>query len=145
MTIPLTILAAFALLLGLVGTPAWPWFHSFLSGTPVAVRLSGFSEPGLLPVMVSSSIVVFLGLGLGWYFYGRKPIVSAEAPDAVGQPATPHLHRPRPRLLRRRALWRDSDSPEYRMVPHLRLARSLGMEWRGANRLAPGARLRLDR
>ena len=30
MTIPLTILAAFALLLGFVGTPAWPWFQSFL-------------------------------------------------------------------------------------------------------------------
>ena len=90
MTIPLTILAAFALLLGLVDTPVWSWFHSFLSGTPVAVRLSGFSEPGLLTVMISSSIVVFLGLGLGWYFYGRKPIVSAEAPDAVGR-LQPHI------------------------------------------------------
>ena len=24
-----------------------------------------------------------LGLGLGWWFYGRKPIASAEAPDAL--------------------------------------------------------------
>ena len=31
-------------------------------------------------------------------------------------------------------------SPEHRLVPHLRLARSLGLERRGANRLAPGAR-----
>jgi NADH-quinone oxidoreductase subunit L len=40
--------------------------------------------------MVISSLIVFLGLGLGWWFYGRKPIVSAEAPDAVGKlsPAT---------------------------------------------------------
>jgi len=90
MTIPLTILAAFALLLGLVDTPVWGWFHSFLSGTPAVVRISGFSEPGLLAVMISSSLVVFLGLGLGWYFYGRKPIVSAEAPDAFGR-LEPHV------------------------------------------------------
>jgi NADH-quinone oxidoreductase subunit L len=90
MTIPLTILAAFALLLGLVDTPVWSWFHSFLSGTPVNVRITGFSEPGLLTVMVSSSIVVFVGLGLGWWFYGRKRIVSAEAPDAVGR-LQPHI------------------------------------------------------
>ena len=32
MTIPLVILAAFAILLGFVGTPAWPWFQSFLEG-----------------------------------------------------------------------------------------------------------------
>jgi NADH-quinone oxidoreductase subunit L len=35
--------------------------------------------------MISSSLLVFLGLGLGWYFYGRKPIQSAEAPDALGE------------------------------------------------------------
>jgi NADH-quinone oxidoreductase subunit L len=85
MTIPLTILAAFALFLGLVDTPVWSWFHSFLSGTPAVVRFTAFSEPGLLTVMLSSSVVVFVGLGLGWWFYGRKPIVSAEAPDAVGR------------------------------------------------------------
>jgi NADH:ubiquinone oxidoreductase subunit 5 (subunit L)/multisubunit Na+/H+ antiporter MnhA subunit len=90
MTIPLTILASFALLLGLVDTPVWAWFHSFLSGTPAAVRISGFSEPGLLTVMISSSLVVFVGLGLGWYFYGRKPIVSAEASDPVGR-LQPHV------------------------------------------------------
>ena len=90
MTIPLTILAAFALLLGLVDTPVWSWFHSFLSGTPAVVRIAGFSEPGLLAVMISSSVVVFVGLGLGWWFYGRKPIASAEAPDAVGR-LQPHM------------------------------------------------------
>ncbi|HLP76177.1 MAG TPA: NADH-quinone oxidoreductase subunit L, partial [Candidatus Paceibacterota bacterium] len=32
MTTPLMILAAFAILLGFIGTPAWPWFQSFLTG-----------------------------------------------------------------------------------------------------------------
>src|SRR5271168_3102216 len=44
MTMPLVILAAFAILLGLVGTPAWPWFDSFLSGQPAVLNFAGFSE-----------------------------------------------------------------------------------------------------
>jgi NADH-quinone oxidoreductase subunit L len=83
MTIPLTLLAACAILLGFLGTPAWPWFQSFLNGTSAPLSFGGFSEPGLIPVMLSSSAIVILGLLLGWYFYGRKPIVSAEAPDAL--------------------------------------------------------------
>jgi NADH-quinone oxidoreductase subunit L len=84
MTVPLAILAVCAVLLGFLGTPAWPWFQSFLEGTSSSFSLAGFSEPGIVPVMLSSSLIVFLGLGLGWYFYGRKPIESAGAPDAVG-------------------------------------------------------------
>jgi NADH-quinone oxidoreductase subunit L len=85
MTVPLVILAAFAMLLGFIGTPAWPWFQSFLKGNRAAFSLAAFSEAGTLPVMLSSSLLVFLGLGLGWWFYGRKPIESAEAPDALGK------------------------------------------------------------
>ena len=85
MTVPLVILAAFAIFLGFVGTPAWPWFQSFLEGNHTTFSLAAFSEPGIIPVMLSSSVLVFLGLGLGWYFYGRKPIETAEAADALGQ------------------------------------------------------------
>jgi NADH-quinone oxidoreductase subunit L len=85
MTIPLVILAAFAVLLGFLGTPAWPWFQSFLEGTSAPVSFAAFFEPGIIPVMISSSLLVFLGLALGWYFYGRTPILSAESPDAVGK------------------------------------------------------------
>jgi NADH-quinone oxidoreductase subunit L len=85
MTIPLVILAAFAVLLGFLGTPAWPWFQSFLEGHSTPLSFSEFSAPGILPVMLSSSLLVFLGLGLGWYFYGRTPIASAESPDALGK------------------------------------------------------------
>ncbi|HSY34392.1 MAG TPA: NADH-quinone oxidoreductase subunit L [Acidobacteriaceae bacterium] len=85
MTVPLALLSVFALLLGFFGTPAWPWFQSFLDDSPLAVNFGAFGEGGILPVMLISSLIVFLGLGLGWYFYGRRPIVSAEAPDAVGK------------------------------------------------------------
>jgi NADH-quinone oxidoreductase subunit L len=90
MTVPLVLLSVFALLLGFFGTPAWPWFQSFLDDTPLAVKFSAFGEGGILPVMLVSSLIVFLGLGLGWYFYGRKPIESVDAPDSFGKlsPAT---------------------------------------------------------
>jgi len=85
MTIPLVILAPFAVLLGFAGTPAWPWFQSFLDDTSAPFSSPAFFEPGIIPVMISSSMLVFLGLALGWYFYGRKPIASAESPDALGK------------------------------------------------------------
>jgi len=79
MTVPLVILAVFAVALGLIGTPMWPWFQRFVEG--------GASAPesgGLLAVMVTSSLIVFAGLGLGWWFYGRKPIPDCDAEDAIG-------------------------------------------------------------
>ena len=34
MIIPLVVLAAFSMLLGFIGSPAWPWFQGFLDGGP---------------------------------------------------------------------------------------------------------------
>ncbi|MGB6905205.1 MAG: NADH-quinone oxidoreductase subunit L [Acidobacteriaceae bacterium] len=83
MTQPLVVLAVFAVLLGFVGTPAWPWFQSFLAGERTGLDFGRFGEAGLLPLMVISSLIVFAGLGLGWWFYGRKPILHATDPDAL--------------------------------------------------------------
>jgi NADH-quinone oxidoreductase subunit L len=83
MTIPLVILAALSMLLGLIGTPAWPWFTLFLDGQQAKVDFSGFAENGVLAVMLSSTVTLFLGLGIGWWFYGRKPIEDVEAPDTL--------------------------------------------------------------
>jgi NADH-quinone oxidoreductase subunit L len=85
MTIPLSILAVFAVFLGFVGTPAWPWFQSFLSAQPLAFNMHALFEPGLLALMLYSSLLVFAGLLLGWWFYGRKAIVRATDPDALGR------------------------------------------------------------
>ncbi|HEX4006861.1 MAG TPA: NADH-quinone oxidoreductase subunit L [Acidobacteriaceae bacterium] len=83
MTVPLVILAVFAAFLGFVGTPAWPWFQAFLAGQSVHFDWTGFSEPGLMTLMVVSTLIVFAGLGLGWLFYGRKPIEGATDADAL--------------------------------------------------------------
>jgi NADH-quinone oxidoreductase subunit L len=93
MTRPLVVLAVFALLLGFVGTPAWPWFQSFLAGESAGLDFARFGEEGLLALMVVSSLIVFAGLGLGWWFYGRKPILHATDPDALEkiQPGVFHV------------------------------------------------------
>ncbi len=82
-TAPLTILAASTMLLGLLGTPTWPWFESFLVGRQAKFELRGFAENGTFPIMLSSTVILFVGLGLGWWFYGRKPIAGLDNPDAL--------------------------------------------------------------
>ena len=88
MTLPLKILAVFAMGLGAIGTPAWPWFRAFLESRPVKFEMAGFDEPGLLALMATSSLVVFIGLGLGWWIYGEKS-PSAEEPDALERAIPP--------------------------------------------------------
>ncbi len=86
MVVPLAILAFFAMALGWIGTPAWPWFRAFLEDRAVSFNMHGFLEPGLLTLMATSAAVVFLGLGLAWAIYGnRSPL--AEEPDALEKAA----------------------------------------------------------
>ena len=86
MTVPLAILAFFAIALGALGTPAWPWFRSFLENKSAEFGFAGFNEPGLLALMATSTVVVFLGLGLGWLLYGNKS-PQAEQPDVLEKAA----------------------------------------------------------
>jgi len=82
MVVPLAILAFFAVTLGLIGTPAWPWFRAFLNGQPAEFDLHAFFEPGILALMGTSTAVVFVGLGLGWWLYvGKSP--NPEDPDVL--------------------------------------------------------------
>jgi NADH-quinone oxidoreductase subunit L len=83
MTIPLAILAGCTMLMGLIGTPLWPWFDAFLDDQRARLNFGGFAEKGLVPVMLLSTSIFFLGLGLGWWLYGRKPVEPSMAPDAL--------------------------------------------------------------
>jgi NADH-quinone oxidoreductase subunit L len=88
MTMPLAILAFFAMALAAIGTPAWPWFKSFLNGNAAPFDWAGFKEPGLAALMLTSSLVVLAGLGLGWWIYGAKS-PAAEEPDALEKAIPP--------------------------------------------------------
>ena len=89
MTVPLVILAGFAILLGVVGTPAWPWFEGFLNGEETTFNFSRLIEGGTLGLMLASAAIVFTGLGLGWFLYGKRQRRTAEEKDVLesAQPA----------------------------------------------------------
>ncbi|HEY1490378.1 MAG TPA: NADH-quinone oxidoreductase subunit L, partial [Verrucomicrobiae bacterium] len=59
MTVPLIILAGFAILLGFVGTPAWPWFDGYLTGEEFSFNLGKLTESGTLTLMIASAAIVF--------------------------------------------------------------------------------------
>jgi NADH-quinone oxidoreductase subunit L len=80
MTMPLLVLAAGAVLLSLVGTPAWPWFHDYLSGH--RGEAAGFSG-AVLGTMLLSTVIVAAGVGLAWRLYVRQPVRSADEPDVL--------------------------------------------------------------
>lgn len=81
MTVPLVILAVFAVLLGFLGTPAWPWFDAFLSGHEAHWDPAHLMEA--MPMMGASTAVVGLGMGVGWWVYGRRGRVTAESRDRM--------------------------------------------------------------
>jgi NADH-quinone oxidoreductase subunit L len=83
MTAPLVLLAVMAVALGFVATPAWPWLQSFLEMRPASLDFGQLMEAGLPQLMVVSSLLVFAGLGLGWWIYGRRPIRHAADADAL--------------------------------------------------------------
>jgi NADH-quinone oxidoreductase subunit L len=62
MTVPLIVLAAGTVLLGIIGTPAWPWFHSYLSGHAAHVQPVHL---GVLAIMLLSTALVALGITAG--------------------------------------------------------------------------------
>jgi NADH-quinone oxidoreductase subunit L len=92
MTVPLVILAGFAILLGFVGTPAWPWFDGFLNGESAVFNFNKLTEAGTLSLMLASAVIVFTGLGLGWWLYGKRLRKTVGEPDVL-QNAQPAIFR----------------------------------------------------
>lgn len=83
MTVPLMLLAFFAVVLGFIGTPAWPWFQAFLSGKQAVLHFNHLLEPQVLKLMALSAVIVFVGMGLSWFLYGRTPIRDARQLDPL--------------------------------------------------------------
>jgi NADH-quinone oxidoreductase subunit L len=84
MTLPLVALAFFAIVLGFLGTPAFPWLQSKLLGEAEVHGEPLFAGAGLMGLSV---VLVALGIGIGWACYGRRPRASAEAPDPLAAAA----------------------------------------------------------
>jgi NADH-quinone oxidoreductase subunit L len=86
MTVPLGLLAICSILLGFLGTPAFPWLQSKLLGAEVEAH-GIFEGAGL---MILSIVLVGGGIGLGWFLYGRKSRVAATDQDPLER-ASPGL------------------------------------------------------
>jgi len=82
MTLPLVILAFFAMALGFFGTPVWPWFHAFLEGHAATSNLGVLFQPELVTLMAVSIVVVGTGIGFAWKLYGNES-PKAEDPDVL--------------------------------------------------------------
>ncbi len=82
MTVPLILLAASTIFLGFIGTPSWRWFQTFHTGEELKYEIGALFHSETLGLMIASGVVVFAGLGLGWWLYGRRPI-SATEPDIL--------------------------------------------------------------
>jgi len=78
MTVPLVILAAFSILLGFIGTPAWPWFQQYLGA---AHEETGWG--GVATLMLISTLVVFAGIGMGGLIYGLFQPETAREKDTL--------------------------------------------------------------
>jgi NADH-quinone oxidoreductase subunit L len=88
MTTPLVILAVSAVLLGAIGTPAWPWFRAFLENHAAPVEMHAFAEPAWLMLLLTSCVIVIVGIGFGWWLYGNKS-PRADEPDALQKAMPP--------------------------------------------------------
>ena len=91
MTVPLIVLAAGAVALGFLGTPAWPWLEAYLNGHELRADFGKLFEWGTLSLMLTSTVVVAIGIGIGAFIYTRKAPRTADEPDPLDR-AQPALH-----------------------------------------------------
>ncbi|MEI8313504.1 MAG: NADH-quinone oxidoreductase subunit L, partial [Verrucomicrobiota bacterium] len=69
MTVPLGILAGAAVLMSIPATPAWPWFHGYHSGEPIALDFARLVEHDFLTIAGLSVVIVAAGIGIGYLLY----------------------------------------------------------------------------
>ena len=80
MTWPLIVLAVCTVALSLILTPAWPWLHDYLSGSPAHVELARLIQP----MLFVSLALVLAGVGAGLLLYRKA---GARDPLQHAQPA----------------------------------------------------------
>lgn len=71
MTAPLVILAVCSILIGFIGTPAWPWLHHYLTGETAHGGASALLKSSFLLLAFVSALVVGAGVGAGWFLYRK--------------------------------------------------------------------------
>ena len=83
MTWPLIMLAIGAILLGFLGTPAFPVFQGYLNADPTEFSFGELFHGDALVLMGVSAVLALGGIALGWKFYGEKSFNPATQEDPV--------------------------------------------------------------
>lgn len=91
MTAPLQVLAFFAIVLGFLGTPAWPWFTSWIEGRGSHFQFGHLFHLETLGLMIVSTLAVAAGVWLGWRLYFQRLRLTAEEKDPL-QVVVPRLY-----------------------------------------------------
>jgi NADH-quinone oxidoreductase subunit L len=81
MTVPLAVLAVFAVVVGFLGTPAWPWFHAYLNGEEARFGPAALFEASHMGFLLLSIITVAAGLFVGFRIYGKVTARIADKMD----------------------------------------------------------------
>jgi len=88
MTVPLIVLALFAALLGLAGTPWANLFQRFVGEEGVVGLGEMHATPFVWEVALISTLVAAGGLFCGWLLYGRRPLRAGQ-PDPLARALGP--------------------------------------------------------
>jgi NADH-quinone oxidoreductase subunit L len=92
MTVPLIILAGFAILLGVIGTPAWPWFDAYLNGELSELQIKFSNLAASAGLMGASALIVLTGITVGWILYGKRQRKTVAEKDVL-EAAQPFIYK----------------------------------------------------
>lgn len=85
MVIPLVILAAFAVLMSIPATPAWPWLHDYHAGHHATFEFARLFDGGFLTIAGLSVLLAGGGIGIGYGLYRKfSPIDPLERSFSAG-------------------------------------------------------------
>lgn len=77
MIVPMTVLAAGAILLSLLATPAWPWFEAWLAGHPVHWDAGALVKPESIQLMGLSLLILIVGCTHAWWAWSKDSAASS--------------------------------------------------------------------
>ncbi|HEX5789788.1 MAG TPA: proton-conducting transporter membrane subunit, partial [Luteolibacter sp.] len=79
MLVPLFVLATFAVLLSLIGTPVWPWFEEWIHGGEAHFHFAALWAHGGW-ILIAASLVIFtVGVSASWSIYRKVKTDSGRA------------------------------------------------------------------
>ncbi len=88
MTGPLLVLAGCSILIGFIGTPAWPWLEDYLTGAQTPGGFGQLFRGSFLGLAILSTIIVGAGIAAGWFLYFRvdskRDVLEERFPEIYG-------------------------------------------------------------